>query len=277
MRSERDVRVDAATTIVVVLALALIGPASVRAQWVKYPTAGIPRAADGSPDMTAPTPKRLDGTPDFSGIWMAEKTRPCPPNGCDDMMIGYQFLDIGWRVPGGLPYQPWAAELAKKRTADLRRDDPQARCLPTGIVRMHTDPLYRTIVQTPGMIVILHERNASYRRIFTDGRPLPVDPTPSWVGYSSGTWEGDTLVVRTSGFRDGLWLDAGGSPLTDAGTIIERIRRVNFGQLEVVLTVDDPKAYTRPWTTTLNQFFVADTELLDYICLENEQSVKRFR
>ena len=135
MRSERDVRVDAATTIVVVLALALIGPASVRAQWVKYPTAGIPRAADGSPDMTAPTPKRLDGTPDFSGIWMAEKTRPCPPNGCDDMMIGYQFLDIGWRVPGGLPYQPWAAELAKKRTADLRRDDPQARCLPTGIVR----------------------------------------------------------------------------------------------------------------------------------------------
>jgi hypothetical protein len=265
-----------AAQLVAVLA-AVVMTASPKAQWVKYPTAGIPRNADGSPNMKAPAPKTREGTPDFSGVWMAEKTRPCPPDGCDDMMIGYQFLDIGWRVPGGLPYQPWAAELAKKRTADLRKDDPQARCLPTGIVRMHTDPLYRSVVQTPGMIAILNERNAAYRRIFTDGRPLPDDPTPSWVGYSSGRWEGDTLVVRTSGFRDDLWLDANGSPLTSAGTIIERFRRVNFGQIEVVLTVDDPKAYTRPWTTTLNQFLVADTELLDYICLENEQSVKRFR
>jgi hypothetical protein len=268
---------QSAAQTLVVLAAAVVMTASPTAQWVKYPTAGIPRNADGSPNMTAPAPKTREGTPDFSGTWMAEKTRPCPPNGCDDMMIGYQFLDIGWRVPGGLPYQPWAAELSKKRTADLRKDDPQARCLPTGIVRMHTDPLYRTIVQTPVMIAILNERNASYRRIFIDGRPLPDDPTPSWVGYSSGQWEGDTLVVRTSGFRDDLWLDASGSPLTSAGTIIERFRRVNFGQIEVVLTVDDPKTYTKPWTTTLNQFLVADTELLDYICLENERSVQHFR
>jgi hypothetical protein len=141
---------------------------------------------------------------------------------------------------------------------------------------MHTTPLYRKIVQVAGLVVILNERLAMYRQIFTDGRPLPIDPQPSWTGYSSGKWEGDTLVVRTSGFRDDLWLDANGSPLTDAGTITERFRRVIFGKLEIELTVDDPKAYTAPWTTKLNQFIFADTELLDYICAENEKDVQRF-
>jgi hypothetical protein len=250
--------------------------APLHAQWVKYPTAGIPRTADGQPNMNAPAPKDRDGRSDLSGLWGAEKTRPCPPNGCDDMQISEQFLDIGWRVPGGLPYRPWAAELAAKRTADIRKDDPQAHCLPTGIVRMHTTPLFRKIVQTPGLMVILNERNASYRQIFTDGRPLPVDPQPSWVGYSSGRWEGDTLVVRTSGFRDGIWLDAKGSPLTEAGTITERFRRVNFGNLEIVITVDDPKAYTKPWTATLKQYFLPDSELIDYTCNENEKDVSHF-
>src|SRR5262245_40791076 len=164
---------------------------SFNAQWLRYPTPGVPRAPNGLPDMNAPAPKAPDGKPDLSGIWVAERTRPCPPDGCDDMMIGEQFLDIGWHVPGGLPYQPWAAALAKQRTADLRKDDPQSRCLPTGIVRMHTTPLYRKVVQTPGLVVILNERMAMYRQIFTDGRPLPDDPTPSWTGYSTGTWEGD--------------------------------------------------------------------------------------
>jgi hypothetical protein len=236
----------------------------------------MPRAADGTPRMDAPAPKDHDGHPDLSGLWAAEKTRPCPPAGCDDMQISEQFLDIGWHVPGGLPYQPWAAEIVRKRTADSRRDDPQAQCLPTGIVRMHTTPLHRKIVQTAELVVILNERNAFYRQIFTDDRPLPVDPNPSWVGYSSAKWQGDTLVVRTSGFRDGLWLDAAGSPLTDAGTVTERFRRVNFGKLEIEVTVDDPKAYTRPWTTTLNQFILPDTELLDYICNENEKDVQHF-
>jgi hypothetical protein len=136
--------------------------------------------------------------------------------------------------------------------------------------------LYRKIVQVPGLVVILNERLAMYRQIFTDGRPLPIDPQPSWSGYSSGTWDGDTLIVRTSGFRDGLWLDAKGSPLTDGGTITERFRRVNFGKLEIELTVDDPKAYTASWTTKLNQFIFADTELLDYICAENERDVQHF-
>lgn len=261
---------------ITVAAMVWLISAPLHAQWVKYPAPGIPRTADGQPDMSAPAPKDRDGRPELSGLWGAEKTRPCPPNGCDDMQISEQFLDIGWQVPGGLPYQPWAAELAEKRTADIRKDDPQAHCLPTGIVRMHTTPLFRKIVQTPQLIVILNERNASYRQIFTDGRPLPVDPQPSWVGYSSGRWEGDTLIVRTSGFRDGVWLDAKGSPLTEAGTITERFRRVNFGNLEILITVDDPKAYTKPWTTTLKQYLLPDSDLIDYICNENEQDIHHF-
>jgi hypothetical protein len=246
------------------------------AQWLTYPTAGVPRTRGGAPDVNAPAPRTADGRPDFSGIWLAERTRPCPPDGCDDMQISYQFLDIGWRVPGGLPYQPWAADLVKKRTAELRKYDPQSHCLPTGIVRMSTDPLFRKIVQTPALLVILNERNASYRQVFLDDRPLPADPQPSWLGYSSARWEGDALVVRTGGFRDGLWLDAAGSPLTEAATITERFRRVDFGNLEIVVTVDDPNAYTAPWTTTLRQFLAVDTELLDYICVENERDVRHF-
>jgi hypothetical protein len=265
-----------ATRILAPIAALVVLSGSAHAQWLRYPTAGVPRTKDGTPDLHAQAPRTADGKPDFSGIWLAERTRPCPPEGCDDMQISYQFLDIGWRVPGGLPYQPWAADLAKKRTAEMRKDDPQSRCLPTGVIRMSTDPLFRKIVQTPALLVILNERNASYRQIFLDGRPLPVDPQPSWLGYSSARWDGDTLVVQTSGFRDGLWLDAAGSPLTEAGTITERFRRVDFGNLEIVVTVDDPKAYTAPWTTTLRQFLVVDTELLDYICTENERDVRHF-
>ena len=115
-----------------------------------------------------------------------------------------------------------------------------------------------------------------YRQIFTDGRPMPVDPQPSWTGYSTGQWEGDTLVVRTMGFRDDLWLDANGSPLSADATITERFRRLNFGTLDVEITVEDLKAYTRSWTVTLRQTLVLDTELIDYICRENERSTKHF-
>jgi hypothetical protein len=138
---------------------------------------------------------------------------------------------------------------------------------------MHTDLLMRKIVQIPGAVLIINERNTTYRQIFTDGRPLPVDPQPTWNGYSSGKWVGDTLVVESNGFRDGLWLDHNGSPMTDAAKLTERIRRVNYGRLEIELTVDDPKAYTAPWTVKLNQVLSLDTELLDYVCLENEKDI----
>jgi len=146
-------------------------------------------------------------------------------------------------------------------------------------MQLHNHPQPRKIVQTPDVTVILYEGNAGIRQIFTDGRPLPDnDPQPWWYGYSTGRWEGDTLVVQTSGFKDGEWLDVGGSPLTDAATVTERFRRVNYGNLEIEITVDDPKAYTRPWTVTVNQRIMLDTELIEFICLENArlpQSVGR--
>lgn len=243
------------------------------AQWVRYPTSGVPRTAAGTPDLNAPAPRTADGKPDFSGVWDIEHNRPCPADGCADMPVGQEFTNIGWSLPGGLPYLPWAAAAAKKRTEDLRKEDPTSFCLPIGIVRLHTIALLKKIIQVPGLLVILNEHNTSYRQIFTDGRPLPEDPNPSWVGYSSGTWDGDTLVVRTAGFRDGLWLDANGSPLTDAARITERFRRVNYGKLEIDITVDDAKAYSRPWTVRLNQFIAVDTDLIDYVCNENEQDV----
>src|SRR5882672_3664406 len=222
---------------VAVLAAAL----PLRAQWLKYPVPGVPRTKTGAVNMTAPTP-RAQGKPDLSGIWEAEDNRPCPPGGCNDMKVGQEFVNIGWSVKGGLPYQPWAETLTKQRTKDNRLDDPISRCLPGGIVRMHTHPMMKKILQLPELVTILNEQNVWYRQIMTDGRPLPVDPLPTWNGYSVGKWDGDTLLVQSSGFRDGMWLDANGSPMTDAAKITERIRRPNFGTLEIVVTVDDPKA-----------------------------------
>jgi hypothetical protein len=189
------------------------------------------------------------------------------------MKVPQEFVDIGWSVKGGLPYQTWAADLVKTRRAAFGGGDPSGRCLPGGIVKGHTTPLLRKIVQVPGLVVILKEQNVSFRQIFTDGRPLPVDPEPSFDGYSSGRWEGETLVVRTNGFKDGLWLDRSGSPLTESAEMTERFRRVNYGNLEIQVTVNDPKAYTRPWTVTLNHFIVLDTDLLDYVCVENEKDM----
>jgi len=244
-------------------------------QW-NYPTAGVPRTPEGKPNLSAPAPRTADGKPDFSGSWDVEHNKPCPPEGCADFYAPQEFGNIGWGLDAGLPYQPWALELAKTRTADLRKDDPLSHCLPIGLVELQTIPMYRKIIHVPGLLAIIHEYNASYRQIFTDGRPIPVDPQPSWNGYSTANWDGDTLVVHTTGFRDGIWLDAHGDPITDAAKITERIRRVNYGRLEIELTVDDPKAYAKPWTITLNQNLQLDTDLIDYMCLENEKDLKHF-
>ncbi len=251
---------------------------SMHAQWPSGPAAGVAKKAANLPAERAPVPRTAAGVPDLSGVWEPEKNRPCPPEGCRDLKTGEQFFDIGWGVKGGLPYQPWAAELVKKRMSESGRNDPNARCLPTGIVRAHTFPLLRKIVQVPGLVVILNERNSMYRQILTDGRPpVPRDAElPSPMGFSTGRWEKDTLVVETTGFTDDLWLDQRGSPLTSSGRIIERFRRPTFGKLEIEITVDDPKAYTAQWTTRLNHFLVPDSELIDYVCLENEKDVQNF-
>ena len=257
-------------------AILLFVAAPLSAQWITYPTAGVPRLPNGKPNLSAPTPRTDDGKPDLSGIWAWEDNRPCPPDGCPDQKVGQEFINIGWSVKGGLPFQPWAAALAKERNAANSKDDPQSYCLPRGALRIHTDGLLKKIVQTPGLLAILTERNAGYRQIFTDGRPLPEDPTPSWNGYSSGKWEGDTLVVQSNGFRDGMWLDASGTPMTEAARTVEKFRRPRYGTLEIEITVDDPKAYTAPWTVKLTQPLVVDTDLLDYICLENERDSRHF-
>ncbi len=186
-------------------------------------------------------------------------------------------FNMGVDVPGGLPYQPWLAALVQERIANQAKDDPHIRCLPDLFLRAYGLPHYLKFVQTPGLLVMLNEFNGVYRQIFTDGRPLPKDPNPSWQGYSSAAWSGDTLVVDTVGFRDGLWIDWDGSVITEAATVRERIRRPDFGHLEIELMVDDPKAYTKPWTVTLRQQFASDTELVDEICAENEKSSQHLR
>jgi hypothetical protein len=253
------------------------------AQWFSYPTVGIPRLANGKPNVHAPTPRTADGKPDLSGIWLAGNALPCPAELRDGedciekIPLSHEAVDFASNLPGGLPYQPWAAALVKQRVADLSKDDPHARCMPPNFPRAFAFPHLQKMIQIPGLLVILDEFNASYRQIFTDNRPFPEDPQPSWNGYSSGKWEGDTLVVQSIGFRDDLWLDMKGNPMTSAAKVTERFRRPNYGSLEIEVTVNDPKAYTKPWTITLKQAIQVDTELADEICLENEKSVQHMK
>jgi hypothetical protein len=271
-------------TVLVLIVAALLGESRVASgQWLYYPTPDVPRTADGKPDLMAPSPRLLDGRPDFSGIWQSAVKIPCTPAFSKFVECGLEIggsplaLNIGAGLPGALPYQPWAAALVKQRTEDHSKDDPHARCLPDNPPRPYGLPHMTKAVHTPRLLVLLNEVNAMYRQIFIDGRPLPVDPNPSWNGYSSASWDGDTLVVQTIGFMEGLWLDMAGSPMTDAAKMTERIRRSNYGTLEVEITIDDPKAYTRPWTVEMNQKITLDTELIDEFCLENEKSSQRMR
>jgi hypothetical protein len=285
------------TSALVILGTALASTPSA-AQWVKYPTAGVPRKADGKLDMSAPTPRMADGKPDFSGIWTtAEPNRrteelsspkqapgPRNPQGSDDnpgdpsrITASRQMANIGVDLPGGLPYQPWLVPIVKERTANLAIDDPHIRCLPDNFLRAYGLPHLLKFVHTPNLLVMLNEMNAGYRQVFTDARPLPEDPTPSWQGYSSAKWSGDTLVIDTIGLRDDTWIDWNGSVLTHAAKVREQMRRPDFGHLEIQVTVDDPKAYTKPWNVTLKERIVIDTDLIDEICLENEQSLQHLK
>jgi hypothetical protein len=241
------------------------------AQWLNYPTAGVPRTADGKPNLAAACPRTPDGKPDFSGLWIIPTKRPGNPDfpGCQP--VSDEFINIAASLKGGLPYQSWAADLVKTRRTEQRVNDPMSHCVPIGLVRLYTWNGPMKLAQTPGLLIVMNELNSSFRQIFTDGRPLPSDPNPTWNGYSSGKWDGDTLVVQTAGFRDGMWLDATGNPMTDAAKITERFHRPDFGHLDVELTVDDPKAYTKPWTVTLHQVIDLNTDLLDFYCSENEK------
>jgi hypothetical protein len=247
------------------------------AQWLDNPTAGVPRKADGSVDMAAPAPRMHDGKPDFSGIWISAKTGEDVASDGHDLGSGRHMANLGVDMEGGLPYQPWLVPIVKERTANLAIDDPHIRCLPDSFIRAYGLPHMLKFVHKPGLLVVLNEMNAGYRQVFTDARPLPDSPSPAWQGYSSAKWVDDTLVVDTIGFRDDNWIDWNGSVVTEAAKVREEIRRPDFGHLDIKITVDDPKAYTKPWTVNLRQRIVVDAELIDEVCLENEQFVQRMK
>jgi putative oxidoreductase len=241
---------------ITVLALA---PVAMQAQWVGRPTPGIPRTPDGKPNLTAPAPPKLaDGHPDLSGIWDVGN------------MLYFHDLARGLKPPDAPQLTPWAAGLQKGRRDRNHVDDPYTYCMPLGVPREnHRTPF--KIVQTPSMTIFLHESYVgnTFRQIFTDGRPLPklAETEPAWLGYSVGRWEGDTFVVESIGFRDKGWLSANMAyPNSDALKTIERFRRVDFGHLEETVTIDDPKAYEKPWTNKIILTLQADTELLDSYC-----------
>jgi hypothetical protein len=270
------------------------GAGAAGAQWIKYPSPGAPRTASGEIDLSAATPRLANGRPDLSGVWMTAQpacvvrglmplselrklnplSRTCPARTAS---FSRYSVNLGIDMPDGLPYQPWLAKLVDERTANQAIDDPHIRCLPDHFVRAYGLPHYVKFVQTPNLLVMLNEYNGVYRQIFTDGRPLPENPNPAWQGYSTATWDGDVLVVDSIGFRDDSWIDWGGSVVTEAGKIRERIRRPDFGHLEIEVTVDDPKAYTKPWSVTLRQQFAPDTELIDEICAEGERFVRKLK
>jgi hypothetical protein len=272
----------ARTGAVLLVAVAVCTSSAIDAQWVKHLTPGIPRTADGRPNLAAPAPRAADGKPDFSGMWITAPANalPCGRGLVEcgiELPMSREGGYMGASIPGGLPYQRWAAELVKKNIATSSQDDPHGLCLPDTFLRAYGLPHIVKFIHTSQLLVALEEYNADYRQIFLDGRALPDDLTPSWKGYSVGRWDVDTLVVDSIGFRDDLWLDFRGSPLTSAGRVRERITRPDFGHLNIEVTVDDPKAYTRPWTVRLQQQIIADTEIIDEICLENEKFMRRSR
>lgn len=252
------------------LALALV-PTAAFAQWPAYPTKGVPMQ-DGKPDLSAPTPRTAGGRVDFSGLWENIRGAPAANSEPQSGPPAATFFDIGAGFKEGLPLRPWAAELLKQRKDDHSKDNPDAHCLPMGMMQFHMHPQPRRIVQTPELVVIIYEANYGLRTVFMDGRKLPPeDSDPWWYGYSIGHWEDDTLVIETTRFRDLGWLDVNGNPLTTDAKVTERFRRPNFGRLEIEVTIDDPKAYTAPFTVIVTQRIMLNSEMIEFICAENER------
>jgi hypothetical protein len=256
---------------------------SLNAQWPAFVRQEVPRTPDGKPDLNAPPPRFPNGKVDFSGTWQS-RVPPAGPNApvpnlnpATDPALA-TFANVGRNVAGGLPLTPWATELRTKRMATNSKDNPDAHCLPLGFMQLHTHSQARKVVQTANDVVIMYEANGGLRNIFTDGRALPTnDPQPWWFGYSIGKYDGDTFVVETIGLRDEGWLDVQGAPFTSGAKITEKFRRPTYGRLEIDITIDDPKAYTKPWTVRVNWRLGADEDLIEFICQENnrfEQNVR---
>jgi len=260
-----------------IVGLVLLGAAlPCAAQWGPHASGRVPLTKAGAPDLDAKAPRTADGKVDLSGVWQSPGGglggAPPPPMTFSEGPPVAGFLDIAQNIKGGAPLNAEGAALLEQRRAKNGKDNPEAVCLPMGILQFHTQGAPRKVIQTRDVIVILYEASMGVRQIFTDGRSAPSDdPQPWWYGYSVGHWDGDTLVVETTGLRDDGWLDVFGTPLSDAAKVTERFRRPSYGRMEIDITIDDPKLYTKPWTVRVNQRVMPDQELLEFVCLENNR------
>jgi hypothetical protein len=252
-------RLTAWRTIALTVALGASVGVPLGAQWLNYPTPGLPRTAAGKPNLTTPAPRTSDGHPDFSGLW--NKISP-----------KYGRNIAADLKPGEI--QPWAEALVQKRAENLQEDYMNALCEPLGpgypTAADSTGAEMMKIIQTPALIAILNP-DLTYRQIFMDGRPLETSPNPSWMGYSVGRWDGDTLVVESFGFNDKTWLDHDGHPHTEALRMTERYRRRDLGHLDLDVTLSDPTVYAKSWTVAVRAELAADTEMLEWVCDSNNR------
>jgi hypothetical protein len=258
-------------------------------QWLNYPTPGTPRGVDGKPNLSAKAPRASNGKPDLSGVWRTEydssgdnerrfgaSITAFSVPGDDPSTFSKYFLNILVDFkPEDNPMRPVAVELFRKNT-EKKANSSSARCLPQGLPRTDINSYSPfKILQTPGLIAVLYEVDNTHRQIYTDGRTLPVDPQPTWGGYSVGRWDGDTLIVDAAGFNEGTWLDSGGHPHSEALRVHERFYRRDFGHMDLSVTVDDPRMYTKPFTIKVTELLQADTDILESVCNENEKDRAR--
>jgi hypothetical protein len=248
---------------------------------------GGPPAGPGAPPNAGGGPPNPNGNAPFTGgrggvlVEVPTERFPFDPSGPPVAT----FFEAGGNMEGGLPYTPWALDLKKQRMALVQKDNPDANCLPMGFLQFHLQPQPRKIIQTSQLVLIEYEANYGIRHIYTDGRKLPAqgDVQPWWYGYSVGRWDGNDLVVETNNLRgaeesvhDG-WLDVNGSPYSGQAKITERFRRLTYGHLQIDMTVEDPKSYTRPWTVRVDQRILPDQELIEFVCNENQQFRRRIK
>jgi hypothetical protein len=263
----------------VVLASAM---AFMNGQWLNYPSPGTPLTRDGKPDLTAKAPRTSNGKPDLSGVWNIEPPQPGEIErlygdiganvvaGDDLRTFSRYFINLFIDFRGAEPVTTEAAALALRNRENVT-DSPTSRCLPLALPRRYFLPFPFKIFQTPEAIAIFYEADGAFRQIHTDGRKLPVDPFPTWMGYSTGKWEGDTLVVDTAGFNDKTWLDAMGHPHSEALRVRERFHRRDFGHLDMEATVEDPKTLTKPVTIKFTELLIPNSDILENFCAEGER------
>ncbi len=257
---------------------------SVDAQWLNYPTRGTPLKRDGKPDLLAKAPRAPNGKPDLSGVWQIE---PPPPGeferlfgpvgaaevfGDDPRDQSKYFFNLLSDFKGGVePLRPEAAAQTERNRQNIIATSPSAQCLPYCLPNRYFAARPFKIVQTPDVIVMYFEVDGAFRQIHTDGRQLPVDPWPSWMGYSIGKWEGDTLVVDTAGFNDKSWLDVRGHPHSEALHVQERFHRRDFGHMDIQATVEDPNILTKPVTVRFTELLIPNSDVLENFCSEGER------